>query len=93
MPHELRITAQLEMHLPEGYSKVHLELLGGVGLAGGEVYWDIPTRCIPPHLRKIGSRFLVIATSVSGALEAAGMTAEEIRAAHSVPVLDITDPS
>jgi hypothetical protein len=89
MPHELRITAQLEMHLPEDNSKVHLELRGGVGLAGGEVFWGIPTRCIPPHPRKTGCRFLVMATSVSDGLEAAGRTAEEIRAARSVRVLDL----
>jgi hypothetical protein len=89
MPHESRHTVKLEMHLPAGYSKVHLELGGGVGLAGGEIYWDIPTQCIPPHLRRIGSRFEVISTGLAGPLEVAQMTPEQIRASLGVRVIEL----
>lgn len=52
------------MHLNGGYTKVMLERVEGKGLADGGVDWDIPTQKIPLHLRKIGSRFLVIQKSV-----------------------------
>jgi hypothetical protein len=89
MPHETRCTVRLEMHLPAGYSKVRAELGGGVGLAGGEIYWDIPTHCIPPHLRKIGSRFVVIATGLAGPLEVEHMTPEQIRTSLGFSVLEL----
>ena len=91
MPHDSRYTVRLEMHLPAGYSRVKLELGGGVGLAGGEIYWDIPTESIPPHLRKLGSRFVVIQTDLAGPLEVANMTPEEIRSTLKCRVLELSE--
>ena len=82
MPNEFR--ARLEMHLPEGYSKVRIEI-------GGRAYcdWNIPTRYIPPHLRKMGSRFIVISHGLNGWPE--GITAEQVRASFSYEVLELGD--
>jgi hypothetical protein len=91
MPVEHREKVKLTMHLPSGYSRVLLESTVGVGLAGGGIHWDIPTEAIPLHLRRLGSRFIVFATSVSGKREADQMTADEIRAANKVSVHEITD--
>ncbi len=51
--------AQVIMHLPENWTKVLLVRTYGLGLADGGAYWDIPTEAIPPHLRSIGSRFVI----------------------------------
>jgi hypothetical protein len=48
------------MHLNEGYTRVFLERTEGLGMANGSITWDIPTEIIPPHLRLLGSRFVVI---------------------------------
>jgi hypothetical protein len=88
---ELKERVKLIMHLPGGYSRVLVESTVGVGLAGGGVRWDIPTEAIPPRLRGLGSRFVVISTSVSGKREAGEMTADQIRAAIRVSVHEITD--
>ena len=80
MFNELRVIGRLEMHLPEGYSKVRLEM-------GGRYDLDIPTRCIPPHLRKMGSRFVVVSVGLGG--WPAGMTADQVRASHSYQILEI----
>lgn len=48
------------MHLNGGYTKVLLERIEGQGLVDGGIEWEIPTHKIPFHLRKIGSRFLLI---------------------------------
>jgi hypothetical protein len=77
--------------LPAGYSKVRLELGGGVGLAGGDIYWDIPTQCIPPHLRTLGSRFVVIAIDLAGPLEVENMTPDQIRSSLGCRVLELSD--
>jgi hypothetical protein len=47
------------MHLNGGFTKVIFERTIGVGLANFGIEWDIPTDCIPFHLRAIGSRFLL----------------------------------
>jgi hypothetical protein len=91
MPHESKQIATLEMHLPAGFSKVRLELGGGIGLAGGPVYWDIPTETIPPHLRKLGSRFLVIQSDLAGPLEVANMTPDEIRSRLGYRVVELSE--
>ncbi len=58
----------------------------------GGIYWDIPTEVIPPHLRSMGSRFLLLATGLEGKREAERMSAEEIRAAiHQYSVREIQD--
>jgi hypothetical protein len=85
----LRENVRVIMHLPEGYTKVLVERTLGLGLAGGGIYWDIPTNVIPFHLRQMGSRFVVRATGLSGKLEAEKMTAEEIRAALNYSVEEI----
>ena len=46
-----------------GYTKVLWERTEGVGLADGGIVWDITTAMIPPHLRAIGSRFILKAPS------------------------------
>ena len=82
------------MHLPEGHTKVLIERTFGVGMAGGGIYWDIPTTVIPPHLRQMGSRFLLETTELSGKEEAENMSAEEIRSAiRQYVVTEITDES
>jgi hypothetical protein len=49
----LREPVRLILHLNEGYTRVLLERSEGV-------FWDIPTEVIPPHLRALGSRFIVV---------------------------------
>lgn len=56
-------------HLNEGFTKVILERTIGVGLADGGIAWDIPTEKIPYELRKIGSRFILIAETNSDEIE------------------------
>ncbi len=90
MPFEQKHKVKLLMHLPSGYSMVLAELGGGVGLAGGNAQMEIPTESIPPHLRKIGSRFLVIYRGLAGQLEAEQMTPDEIRSSISYRVLELT---
>ena len=48
----MRVPAKIEMHLPGGYTKLLVE-------AGG-MFFDVPTAAIPQHLRKIGTRVLLI---------------------------------
>ena len=88
---ELKEKVKLIMHLPGGYSRVLVESTVGVGLAGGDIHWDIPTEAIPPRFRGLGSRFVVISSSVSGKREADQMTADQIRAAIRVSVHEISD--
>src|SRR5262245_8615226 len=54
----LRESVRLLFHL-NGYTKVMVERTEGLGIADGGVTWDLPTERIPPHFRKIGSRFIV----------------------------------
>ena len=65
----LREPVQVMMHLPENWTKVLFVRIYGVGLAGGPVYWDIPTETIPVELRPIGSRFVLTARVESSKLE------------------------
>ncbi|MCL1472707.1 hypothetical protein [Argonema antarcticum] len=65
MSNYFREPVRVLMHLNGGNTKVILERIEGQGLADGGVDWDIPTQKIPFHLRKIGSRFLLIKKSVS----------------------------
>jgi hypothetical protein len=48
------------MHLDAGYTRVSVIRTEGQGWANGGAEWDIPTQCIPHHLRSIGSEFLVV---------------------------------
>jgi hypothetical protein len=82
MPTELYVKAKLEMHLPGGYSRVLLEL-------PGNFHWEIPTESIPVHLRRIGSRFLVIRHGLTGKTEVENMTGDEIRELIWVEVQEI----
>ncbi len=92
MPFNLSEKVRVIMHLPGGYTKVLVEWTLGVGMADGGIYWDIPTEVIPPHLRSMGSRFLLLATGLEGKREAERMSAEEIRAAiHQYSVREIQD--
>jgi hypothetical protein len=91
MPIEQKHLARLEMHLPGGYSRVQLELGGGVGLAGGDTHWDIPTDSIPLHLRKLGSRFWVVGFGLTGRLEAERLTPDQIRSSIGYRGLEIVD--
>jgi hypothetical protein len=50
---------KVEFHLDNGYTKVIFERLVGIGMLDGRWFRDIPTASIPPHLRYIGSRFLL----------------------------------
>jgi hypothetical protein len=88
---EQRHIAKLEMHLPGGYSRVLVELGSGIGLAGGDAHWDIPTEAIPMHLRKLGSRFIIIQVGLTGRLEAERMTPDQIRGSISYKVLELAD--
>lgn len=56
--HIIREEVRVLFHL-NGYTKVTVERLEGVGLADGGIVWDVLTEIIPFHLRKIGSRFIV----------------------------------
>lgn len=60
----IREPARVLFHL-NGYTKVLLKHTEGVGLTDGGIVWDISTEIIPPHLRKIGSRFIVQYTPLS----------------------------
>jgi hypothetical protein len=60
----LREPARVEMHLDGGHTRVRLERMTGVGMAEQGTHWDIPTRRIPPELRAIGSRFVVVSLGI-----------------------------
>ncbi|HTU20993.1 MAG TPA: hypothetical protein VMG10_23275 [Gemmataceae bacterium] len=81
--HPLREPVRLIMHLNEGYTRVLLERTEGLGLANGGVIWDIPTQVIPPHLRCLGSRFIVANKALQ---PEPGDTAELLREAISFVV-------
>ncbi|HKI37948.1 MAG TPA: hypothetical protein VKA46_39200 [Gemmataceae bacterium] len=84
-----REPARVLMHLNGGYTKVSLERFEGVGLANGGIEWDIPTRSIPPHLRGIGSRFLVVTSTIS---PEANDSPDELRAAiAAVTIEELTE--
>lgn len=72
----LRERVRVMMHLNEGYTRVLVERTEGLGLADGGVAWDIPTGIIPPHLRPLGSRFVVETQALWPEL---GDTASELR--------------
>ena len=87
----VREPARVLMHLNGGYTKISLERTEGLGMANGGIEWDIPTRLIPPHLRPIGSRFLIV-TNVVSAVEPSD-TADELRAvcdSYTIEELDET---
>lgn len=54
-----REPVRVMMHF-NGYTRVSVIRTEGLGLANGGAEWDIPTQCIPHHLRSIGSRFLIV---------------------------------
>jgi hypothetical protein len=92
MPVSLSNKVRVIMHLPAGYTKVLVEWTFGLGMADGGIDWDIPTEVIPLHLRAMGSRFLLLTTSLTGKLEAETMTDEQIRATiHQYSVREIED--
>jgi hypothetical protein len=80
----LREPVRVLFHL-NGLTQVLLERIEGVGLAD-RFTWDIPTEAIPPHLRAIGSRFVVAAESVT---PEAHDTVDELRAARSIRVEEL----
>lgn len=57
----IREPARVLFHL-NGYTKVILERTEGAGLADGGIVWEISTELIPAHLRRVGSRFIVLYT-------------------------------
>lgn len=59
MDDTLRERVRVLFHL-NGYTKVMVERTEGLGLADGGIVWEISTAIIPAHLRRIGSRFLVL---------------------------------
>jgi hypothetical protein len=48
----IRQEAKVEMHLNGGFTRVSINF--------NRHQWDIPTDKIPPHLRRIGSKFIVV---------------------------------
>jgi hypothetical protein len=91
MARALSEKVRVTMHLSGGYTKVLVEQTEGVGMAGGGIYLEIPTKIIPLHLRGMGSRFVLVATAVSSAAEAQTMSAEQIRNAQAMSVEEIKD--
>ncbi len=63
--YHLREPARILFHLDHGYTKISLERTEGKGLAYGGAEWDIPTASIPPYLRKIGARFIIITDTIT----------------------------
>ncbi len=74
------------MHLNEGYTQVLLERTEGLGIANGGITWDLPTEIIPPHLRGLGSRFVVITEAL---WPESNDTAREILGAKSYRVEEL----
>ena len=60
----IRESVRVIFHL-NGYTKILVERTDGLGLADGDIVWEISTQLIPPQLRKIGSRFIVKMPSVT----------------------------
>ena len=88
MPRTLRDKVKVVMHLPEGYTKVLVERTYGLGIADGGLYVDVPSKVIPPQLREIGSRFILVMTPLTGT---AKMTPDQIRHAETMSVEEIKD--
>lgn len=78
------------MHLPAGYTKVLVERTYGLGLGDGGICWDIPTDKIPPELRAIGSRFIVVLSRLTDK-PIKSMTADEMRKIYKISIERITD--
>lgn len=91
MPSTLCEKVKLTMHLPGGYSKVLVERTIPLNMGPGGICWDIPTETIPPHLRNIGSRFIVVATQSALPKDRSQVKPEEIRNATSITVEEIRD--
>ena len=60
----VREPVKILFHLNEGFTRVLIEWTLGLGLADGGIEYDIPTSLIPSHLRKIGSRFILITNNI-----------------------------
>ncbi len=60
-----REPARLLFHLGEGYTRVPRTRFENQGPADGSSDIDLPTHVTPPHLRALGSRFLVIGQHVT----------------------------
>jgi hypothetical protein len=60
MKSTFREIVRVRMHLNGGFTRVLIESTEGLGMADGGTHRDIPTDLIPPHLRKMGSRFLLV---------------------------------
>lgn len=88
MPRTIRDKVKVAMQLPEGYTKVLVERTYGLGIADGGIYVDVPSKIIPPHLRAIGSRFVLITTPLTGT---ATLTPDQIRQADTMSVEEIKD--
>jgi hypothetical protein len=76
------------MHLNEGFTRVLVERTEGRGMANGGATWDIPTQIIPPHLRRIGSRFIVLTEAL---WPEPGDAADELRDAISYRVEELEE--
>lgn len=76
--HRVRVLS----HLDGESTRVTLEATGGLQGPDGGPWWTVPTRVIPPHLRPIGSRFLLQGRSADPK-----QSAEEIRQALSSPTV------
>jgi hypothetical protein len=73
-----REPARLLFHLSDGHTQVLLVRTEGVGMADGGAEWAIRTAVIPPHLRGIGSEFLLVGQFVTPEAQDKG---DELRAA------------
>ena len=55
----IRYPVRVLFHLNEGYTRVLMDsLLDGVPASLYDL--DVPTKIIPPHLRRLGSRFILV---------------------------------
>jgi hypothetical protein len=74
-----RESVRIEFHHSEGLTRVVYDRIPFSGV-------DIPTDIIPVHLRRIGSRFVIVGNSITTE-EADGI--DEIRAAISVRIEEL----
>jgi hypothetical protein len=80
----IRLPVRVAFHLNEGYTRVLWD-----GFRADVPGWDIPTEIIPPHLRRLGSRFLLVWTPISVEV---GDSADEIRTMMKFRVEEMLPP-
>jgi hypothetical protein len=88
VPRTMRDKVKVVMQLPEGYTKVLVERTYGLGIADGGIYVEVPSKIIPPYLRAIGSRFVLVTTPLTGTETS---TPDQIRQAETMAVEEIED--